>query len=216
MNTTRPRRGAMGIGLAIALVLCFPLAPVGAEEAPKGKWVPLFNGKDLSGWKVLPGGTWEVKDGVIKGTSPKTEKLHGMLLSEKEYGDFTVRVVYRSLKGNSGFYFRAEPVKSAVAVHGFQAEIDANGGGVGGIYETGGRAWVAKPTPEEIKKFYKLKDWNEMVIIARGADVTVTVNGTTTVQLKNDKGRQKGYFGLQLHGGQEMDVEFKAVELLAE
>jgi hypothetical protein len=205
------------IAALVLLALCatagLSSSAAAADEA-KGTWVPLFNGKDLTGWKALPGGQWEAKDGVIKGTSPQSEKQHGMLLSEKEYDDFTVRVVYRSLKGNSGFYFRVEQVKSAVAVHGFQAEIDSGGNSIGGLYETGGRAWVTKPTQEEVAKFYKPKDWNEMVVTTKGRDVTVTVNGVKTAELKDDKGRTKGFFGLQLHGGQEMDVEFKSIELL--
>ena len=41
----------------------------GARDA---KWVQLFNGKDLTGWKTHPAdkAKWEVKDGAIVGTGP--------------------------------------------------------------------------------------------------------------------------------------------------
>ena len=70
---------------------------------------PLFDGNRSTAGTV-PGGKWKVKDGVIVGTSPQTERLHGMLLSDKQYGDFVLRLKFKSLKGNSGLYFRAERV----------------------------------------------------------------------------------------------------------
>jgi hypothetical protein len=179
------------------------------------EFVPLFDGKTLDGWHTAPGGSWEVKDGVIVGTSPKTERRHGMLLSDKQYGDFVLRLKFKSLKGNSGLYFRAERVESPVTVHGFQAEI-APSGPVGGLYETGGRAWVVKPDAERVKGCFKPGDWNEMTITAKGKDVSVQLNGTTTAELKNDPGRLAGHFGLQLHGGNEMHVEFKDIEIQGE
>ncbi len=33
---------------------------------------------------------------------------------------------------------------------------------------------------------------------------------------KNDRGRTEGYLGLQLHGGQEMHIEYKDIEILSE
>ena len=176
-------------------------------------FVPLFDGKTLEGWNPLPGGTWEVTDGVIVGSQANTEKRHGMLLSEKQYGDFVVRLQYKSLEGNSGLYFRVQKIDHAVSVKGFQAEIDAAGNDVGGLYETLGRAWVVQPKPEDVKKFYKNKDWNEMTVTAIGGNVTVTVNGVKTAELKNDPGVRKGYFGMQLHGGQKMHVLFKDIEI---
>ena len=48
----------------------------------------LFDGKTLNGWSPAPGGKWVVKDGAIVGTSPKTERRHGMLLTDKQFTDF--------------------------------------------------------------------------------------------------------------------------------
>jgi hypothetical protein len=175
----------------------------------------LFDGKTLDGWEILPGGQWKVDNGAIVGQQDKTEKRHGMLLSKKVYTDFVVKLKYKSMKGNSGFYFRAERVKSRTSVKGFQAEIDAGSNDVGGIYETSGRSWVSPPpTPEKINAFYKKHQWNDMVIRAVGKDTTVYVNGVKTTELKNDTGRTQGHFGLQLHGGLEMHVEFKDIEII--
>lgn len=195
------------VGWVVGLLVIGAAGMVGA-----GEFKPLFDGKSLDGWHTAPGGTWEVKDGVIVGTSPQTERRHGMLLSDKQYGDFVLRLKFKSLKGNSGLYFRSERVESPVTVNGFQAEICPSGP-VGGLYETGGRAWVVQPAPALVKSCFKPGDWNEMVVTAKGKDVTVQLNGVTTAELKDDPGRTEGYFGLQLHGGNEMHVEFKDIEI---
>jgi len=192
------------------LLLLFLAAAV-ATAADDG-FRPMFDGDSLDGWHVLPGGNWEIEDGVVVGTSPKSEGRHGLLMTDKTFKDFTVRLKFKAIKGNSGLYFRVEEVKSGVGAHGFQAEI-ADRGAIGGLYETGGRAWVVQPKPEQIKGYFKPGEWNEMTVTAKGRDVTVTVNGVTTAELKNDPGRTEGRIALQLHGGQEMHVEFKDVEI---
>ncbi|MHC4719868.1 MAG: 3-keto-disaccharide hydrolase [Planctomycetota bacterium] len=176
-------------------------------------WAPIFDGSTLQGWHTLPGGKWQVQDGVIVGTSAKEEKLHGMLITDKRYGDFTARLKFKVLQGNSGFYFRVDKVESNVAVHGFQAEVAANND-VGGLYETGGRAWVTKPKPEEVKKFFKPDQWNQMTVSAHGRRIVVHVNGHKTSELKDDPGRTQGHLALQMHGGQDMHVMFKDIEIL--
>ena len=176
-------------------------------------FIKLFDGKTLNGWKVLPGGEWKVDNRVIVGFQDKSEARHGMLISKKVYSDFIVKLKYKSIKGNSGFYFRAQRVNHAVSVKGFQAEIDSNGLDIGGIYETLDRAWIVRVPQEKVNTFYKKHDWNEMVVKAIGKNTTVYVNGAKTAELKNDQGLTKGHFGLQMHGGQDMHVEFKDIEI---
>ncbi|MGK0185763.1 MAG: hypothetical protein ACI9R3_001544 [Verrucomicrobiales bacterium] len=182
----------------------------------KHAWQPIFDGKTLDGWKPLPGGKWEVIDGMIRGTSTKDEKRHGILLSDATYDDFAIRFQFNVTHGDSGFYFRTEPVNGGVSVNGFQAEVDTSTE-TGGLYETGGRGWVSKPTygEKENQKVYRPGEWNEMTISAHGTRVVVRVNGNKTAELLDDqKGRRKGHLGLQLHGSQDMDVAYRNIEIL--
>ena len=186
--------------LAFAVVLCAP-----AQEGFK----PIFDGKTLEGWTPRPGGTWEVVDGAIVGKSPRTERRHGILLSDKTYRDFDVRAKFRVVSGDSGFYWRSEKVDSAVSVNGFQVEVDTTDE-TGGLYETGGRAWVVKPLAEAIaERKYQRGEWTDLRLVAEGRDARVYINGVLSAELKDDPGRLEGHFGLQLHGGQDMHVEFK-------
>lgn len=177
-------------------------------------WQPLWDGKSLRGWHIIGKGRWEIRDGAIHGTHVKTEKEFGHLVTDRLFTNFTVRLKYKTVQGNSGLYFRIEE-KGFSGVSGFQAEIDPQND-AGGLYETNGRSWVSKPTAAQVKTWFKPGEWNEMTVTARGGDITVTVNGKTSAALKNDPGRPSGKFALQVHGGQDCDVWFKDIEIAAE
>ncbi|HLJ96352.1 MAG TPA: DUF1080 domain-containing protein [Gemmataceae bacterium] len=79
-----------------------------ADTATPEGFTSLFNGKDLTGWKVPPGdnGHWKVIDGVIdcdaRSESPLVDKS---LWTEKSFGDFVLRVDWR-LKTEPGYRWR--------------------------------------------------------------------------------------------------------------
>jgi hypothetical protein len=172
---------------------------------------PLWDRKTLNGWHAIGKGEWKIEDGAIHGTHLKSEKEFGHLVTDRDFTNFVVRLKFKALKGNSGLYFRIIE-QGFSGVTGFQAEIDARND-VGGLYETNGRNWVSKPTPEQVKTWFKPDEWNDMTVSANGGDITVTVNGKTTAQLKNDRGRKSGKFALQVHAGQDCDVWFKDIDI---
>jgi hypothetical protein len=183
-------------------------------QATIEEFQPLFDGKTLSGWTSTPGGEWEVSDGAIVGKSPKSERRHGILLTDQKFSDFVVKAKFRVIAGDSGFYFRVEKVKSGVSVHGFQVEVDSSQE-TGGLYETGGRGWVHKPTADVIdRRSYKPGEWTDLELSAIGGHIVVKINGVVSSELKEDTGRRKGQLGLQLHGGQNMHVEFRDIMIL--
>lgn len=185
--------------------------PKGADE-----WKPLFDGKTLSGWHPIGQGEWTVEDGMIVGRHTAKQD-YGHLVTDKSYRDFTIRLKFKCLKGNSGLYFRiAVDPKAFSGVSGFQAEIDPRKD-IGGLYETNGRAWVVQPTPEQVKSWFKPDDWNDMTVSAHGGHIVVTINGKTSAEVKDDKGKwREGPFALQVHAGQEGLVYFKDIEVKEE
>ena len=196
--------------LLSSLVLCTALVGTlfAAEESP---WKPLMDGKSLAGWHPVGDGKWTVEDGAFVGRADN-EKLYGLLVSDKTFKDFTVRLKFKCLSGDSGFYIRTI-IKEPEKAHGLQVQVGRAGSGVGGIYESYGRAWLDKPTVEEEKKFLEEDDWNLMTIDARGGNVVVTVNGVKTAGLKDDKSRPEGHLALQMHSGCIMRVMFKEIEI---
>jgi Domain of Unknown Function (DUF1080) len=84
--------------LGIAMVASVPAHPGGrGPQADKDGFVPLFNGKDLSGWKVPAGdnGHWKVVDGVIDYDAGSEAADEKSLWTEKSFGDFTLKVDWR-------------------------------------------------------------------------------------------------------------------------
>ena len=84
---------------------CAPLIATGAlvavmmTVAGEGAddFVPLFNGRDLSGWKIPAGdnGHWRVVDGVIDYDAESEAAGDKSLWSAQEFGDFVLRVEWR-------------------------------------------------------------------------------------------------------------------------
>ena len=181
---------------------------------PQSQEVKIFDGKTLDGWTAIGGGTWEVKDGVIAGTSTP-DQPQGVLMWKDPVKDFTARLKFRIRAGDSGFYFRTERVENEVIVHGFQVEIDTSLE-TGGIYETGGRGWVHFPDFKlHEKSGYKAGEWTELIVTAVGTHYIIKVNGVTITEITDPQGRREGRVALQLHSGLEMDVEYKDIYIRA-
>ncbi len=74
-------------------VACLVLAARSAQGDPPPGFHMIFNGKDLTGWKVQNGKpeVWSADKGVltVKGSGG------GWLMTEKEYGDFELQLQYR-------------------------------------------------------------------------------------------------------------------------
>ena len=200
----------MNLRISILSLLLLVASTSFAEEQAKeihGEWRPQFQNESLEGWHEIGVGDWKFEKGVLVGTHAAAEPDYGHLVTDAVYDDFELRVTYQSLKGNSGVYFRID-LEGFSGVSGFQAEIDPRND-IGGLYETNGRSWVVQPKPEEVKKYFKPDDWNEMTISAVGTKITVHVNGVKTAEIDDPKGRRRGHIALQVHGGQDVLVRFK-------
>lgn len=182
------------------------------QDLGRHRWEPLWDGRTLHGWHPVGQGRWTIENGVLHGTHTRDQAEYGHLITERRFTNFTARLKFKALQGNSGFYFRIEPTGFS-GVTGFQAEIDAEKD-VGGLYETNGRGWVVQPKPEDVRKWFRPGDWNTLTVSAHEGRIVVHVNGYKTAELLDDPGRREGHLALQLHGGQDCDLFFKDIEWL--
>ena len=83
----------------------------------------------------------------------------------------------------------------------------------GGIYESYGRGWIAKPKPEDEKQL-KEGHWNTLRIKVVGDEVTTWLNGKQMIYLKDEKiGQGRGFIALQIHDGGGIKVKWKNFKL---
>jgi hypothetical protein len=128
--------------LAVLLALILSISLTAKEDG----WQPLFNGKNLDGWKLLNDtAEFKVKDGVIIGVS-KMNTHNTFLATKKNYGDFILEYEANMQDGlNAGVQIRSESKKdyNNGRVHGYQVELDASARvWCGGIYDEARRGWL--------------------------------------------------------------------------
>lgn len=143
-------------GLAAYFRTCTPwiLLLAYSTQAAESDFIPIFDGKTLSGWHIsaktghsrtstnTSGGRWVVEDGAIVG-SQDVPGNGGILITDAHYGDFEVALEMRNDFGpDSGLFLRGTEDGTA-----FQAMIDYHtGGNLMGIYgegQLGGRPSIA-------------------------------------------------------------------------
>jgi hypothetical protein len=200
-----------------------------AEEKNSG-FVPLYNGKDLTGWEVQNGkiSAWKANGELLSCVA----KHGGWLRTSKMYSDFVLRLDYRIPPGgNSGVGLRF-PGEGDPAHEGMEIQILDDNADIykrmnlvpaqhtGGIYyQAPAKQGAAKPVGE----------WNTFEITCLGPHVKVVLNGELVNDVMIDqftegKGNHKalaerpeiGYIGLQSHGGATDDssrVDFRHIEI---
>ncbi len=205
--------------LALAGWLVFGYAAL-ADDKEDG-FVSLFNGKGLDGW-VIKGKAegWQVKDGILRSEGAKGGDW---LRSEKEYGDFILKLDWKVSKdGNSGVFLRV-PDKGAPWQTGYECQISNAPRDekhcTGALY---GYAAV-KPRPDETAD-----KWHTFELHCVGPRIKVVADGITIVDVDqtkltapDEKGYTdpktkslKGYIGLQdSHAPAGSYIEFRKVRI---
>ena len=190
--------------------------PTRASQDRQG-FVPLFNGRDLTGWIGDPR-LWKVEDGVIVGSTEEVQiERNSFLSTTRSFSDFTLRVSVKLIRGNSGIQFRSEQHPNHV-VKGYQADI-AEANYFGMLYDEGKRGMMdywTKLSPEEkaaINARADLTGWNRYEIICEGRRVRLILNGHLVCDLTDPEGSRSGIIALQLHTGPPMRVLFKDIEI---
>src|SRR5437868_1908524 len=204
---------------ATCLLTAFLLgaAPLDAKEPADG-FVPLFNGKDLAGWKTYDAkkDVWAAEDGMIvcRGGGG------GWLGTERDYANFILRLEYRlPPAGNSGVYIRA-PEKGHISRVGMEIQLlDDSDPKYAKLdfYQYTGSIYHVVPPSRRVSK--PAGEWNKIEIRAVGRQVAVVLNGKKIVDadldwyLKDEAiakehpglKRTTGHIGLQDHNDR---VEF--------
>lgn len=192
------------------LIIIFSCIFISAGANAQG-FKKLFNGKDLSGWNIHGTEKWYVEDGHLVCESGP-EKKYGYLSTEKAYKNFVLEYRFKlEANGNSGVFIRS--TIDGTKISGWQVEVAPPGNSTGGIYESYGRGWLIKPTPED-EKALNPDGWNKGKIRVVGDEVTTWLNGKQMVFLKDSKiGAGEGSIALQIHDGGGIKVRWKKIRI---
>lgn len=197
-----------------ALALCALLVAQVAGAQPEQAGVPLFNGKDLSGWHNINCAptTWSVKDGAIYSTGAPICELR----TERMYENFVLDVEWMHLtpKGNAGVFIWADPLPArgqpflrAVEVQVLDGRETPNYTSHGDIFPIHGATMTPnqphpggwpRSLPTE-KRAKPAGQWNHYRITADRGRITLEVNGKA-VSGGYDITPRKGYIALESEG----------------
>jgi hypothetical protein len=171
--------------------------------------VSLFNGKDLSGWKINGTEKWFVDNGDLVCESGP-DKQYGYLSTNKTYKNFELILEFKQeANGNSGVFFRSSI--EGVKISGWQCEVAPINHHTGGIYESYGRGWLIQPDSTH-EKYLKTGKWNKLKLKVVGDEVTTWLNGHQMIYIKDEKiGAGNGFIALQIHDGGGIKVRWKKI-----
>jgi hypothetical protein len=174
---TEPTRDGMGVSTLKFNGWRLPAVPP-APDLAKVKYgtpIQLFNGKDLTGWKLInpkQANGFKVVEGVLVNdpVNPEGQRVNfGNLRTEKEFEDFKLTLeVNVPEHSNSGVYLRG--MYEIQVVDSYGKELDSHN--MGGLYSR------VKPTSAAEKKG---GEWQTMEMILCDRNVTVILNGVKII-----------------------------------
>jgi hypothetical protein len=187
----------------LVLVCWCGLATLRAAEPAPPRLAPIFNGKDLTGWKVPnPNPWWTVKDGVLIGVEDEKGVGH-VLETEAVYNDVIVEMEARwSGDVDSGVFLRkGSKFQCQIGVsRSLKKDMTCS------IYARGKYIAEAK----NVEKLLKPGDWNLIRIEARGPKFRIWLNGELVLEYEDAGFPDAGPIGLQIHPKvKDMKVEFR-------
>ena len=159
----------------LALLALFALVPL---QAADDGWVPLFNGKDLTGWRVNENpATFTVQDGAIVAKGPRSHLFYDGDFQKHTFTDFELKVdVMTQPRANGGIYILTEFQASGWPGKGF--EVQVNNSFPGDPRKTGSLYEVLDVKEDLVKD----NVWFTEHIIVKGDTIVVRVNDKEVVR----------------------------------
>ncbi len=190
---------------SLASALCLDAAEPKAAAEP---WVSLFNGRDLTGWKIVAltnPAPVVVEDGAMVLRQRSNTIEHTFVASEREYDDFILELDVKDDPGfNSGILLRCVDASAdaKVRLNAYQVKIDNTPRAwTGGVFDDFGDSWKwlhDLADNERGRAAFKLGEWARFRIECIGATIKVWVNGVPTCHLVDEKYR-KGRIAFKIH-----------------
>jgi NADH:ubiquinone oxidoreductase subunit len=187
----------------------------GTSLATAGEWVEMFNGQNLDGWKISTDNpaSITVKDGTIV---LHGERAHAFYDADQPFDDFEFECEVLTTPGsNSGIYFHTKYQEEGWPKYGYEAQVNATHGDP----KKSGSLYAVENTSEAPHEDGK---WFPYRIRVKGKQITITVNGKTTIDWTEPEDRaagndftrvlDKGTIALQAHDPKS-EVRFRKLRI---
>jgi 3-keto-disaccharide hydrolase len=185
------------------------------SSSPAG-FEALFDGETFDGWE----GNLEVfrieGNAVVGGSLEKAVEHNDFLCTEKEYGDFELRLQVKLLgeQANAGIQFRTKRIPDHYEVSGYQADMGQQYWGC--LYDESRRNKVlAGIEKEQAAELVRAGQWNDYIIRCQGDRIQLWLNGTLTVDYtETDPAIERtGIIALQIHGGPPSEAWYRNIRI---
>ncbi len=171
-------------------------------------WTPLFNAKNLAGWKVIgkPANVRVADSSLVLQMTAYTAR-HAFVRSDAKYRNFILEVEFRrDLNLDSGILFRSvnAPDTAFSSIFGYMVKVDPRPDRrwTGGIFVDYGNSHEWLQTLEENEPARNAEraggEWNQLRIEAIGDHIKVWLNGVPTANLLDNR-YKKGYIAFKIH-----------------
>jgi hypothetical protein len=161
--------------LRLILVESLALAPLAAAE---DGWISLFNGKDLTGWRVNENpSTFSVKDGAIVASGPRSHLFYHGPVGNHQFRNFELKVdVMTQPKANGGIYIMTEYQDKGWPDKGFEVQVNNS-------YQNDPRRTGSLYQVADVAEIHaKDNEWFTEHVIVKGDTITILVNGKEVVR----------------------------------
>jgi hypothetical protein len=187
------------------LIASFLALPALADE-----WTPLFNGRNLDGWKAGNMDSFKVVDGAIATDGKTSHLFYTGPVRTANFKNFIFRAEVKARHlANSGIYFHTRFQESGFPDHGFEIQVNNTAAGEGNYRERKKTASLYA-IRDVYKQFVADDEWFRLEFEVRGKRVQVKLNDMLVVDFiepdppvieKSRPGRvlSSGTFAIQCH-----------------
>lgn len=198
----------------LALFLAFSFT----SSAQKGKWVELFNGKNLEGWKISENpSSFSVVDGTIKIDGPRAHAFYDGSVGNHDFKNFELMVEVKTMpKANSGIFIHTTYQENGWPNKGYEVQVNQSHGDwrkSGSLYSF-----------NDVREVYVQDgEWYTYHIIVNGDQATVKINDQVVMEYDEsedadrpanagEKKFDRGTIALQAHDPESV-IYYRSVKI---
>ncbi len=199
------------------ILVCLVLMTMQISAQGK-KWVELFDGKSLNGWKINESpASFRVENGMIIIEGPRGHLFYDGAVGDHNFKDFEVQATVMTFPGsNSGLYVCTDFLEVGFPTAGYEVQVNNS-------HTDWRRTASLYNIVDTSERFVKDEEWFDLNVTVKGNRIVTKINGVTVVDytqpanpLRNKGQEQRliksGTIALQAHDPKSK-VAYKSIKV---